>query len=145
MTKNKFAQFFWDTVYCMLAKRIWLQHFWFFDQHCSERQNDFFDRYDTPATAHSVEASQGLIWVYPQCAISEKRNTLMLLPQRETNLDDSQSFSNSLTIIYSTDTSTTTTACAYNTVVVVSLPVQHIQWQTWNCLVVSDRQQGSFL
>jgi len=27
-------------VYCMLAKRIWLQHFWFFGQHCNEWQNE---------------------------------------------------------------------------------------------------------
>ena len=27
-------------LYCMLAKRIWLQHFWLFGQHCSERQNE---------------------------------------------------------------------------------------------------------
>ena len=27
-------------LHCMLAKRIWLQHFWFFGQHCNEWHND---------------------------------------------------------------------------------------------------------
>jgi len=26
--------------HCMLAKRIWLQHFWFFGKHCNESQNE---------------------------------------------------------------------------------------------------------
>jgi len=29
-------------LHCMLAKRIWLQHFWFFGQHCNEWQNDLY-------------------------------------------------------------------------------------------------------
>jgi len=27
-------------LYCMLSKRIWLQHFWFFGQHCNEWHNE---------------------------------------------------------------------------------------------------------
>jgi len=29
-------------LHCMFAKRIWLQHFWFFGQHCNKWQNDLY-------------------------------------------------------------------------------------------------------
>jgi len=32
-------------LYCVLAKRIWLQHFWFFGQYCNEWQNESQSRF----------------------------------------------------------------------------------------------------